>query len=331
MGSRARHEDGSSAGERKHLVAVLQQGDALQGCSCRGGLKRLALFGREHGGQHLAVLLQQAQGFLHGQDASHTEVDARFRNLPLFHQFTEQDGEFQVFGHHAHVYACVDGHADRFFVVRRHLVPLLQKDNVLPIGQHDTLEPELSPKDVCEHEPVGVRGDAVHFAAVDHDTHGASLHSLGKRRQKHLPQLTFRNVGRRPVLAAPRHAVPEVVLEGGRHLDVSFLKPANHGHAHVAHELGILAERLPEARPAGVSAHVQHRGKIPRDATRMDFFGCPLRHFTNQRGVPRRSQGQLLWPQGRTVRVRCAMDGVHPVQRRNPFGVHAGLVNGRDK
>ena len=225
----------------------------------------------------------------------------------------------------------MDGHADRLLVVRRHLVPLLQKDDVLPIGQHDPLEPKLPPEDVCQHEPVGVRGDAVHFAAVDHDAHGTGLHSLGKGRQEHFPQLTFRNVGRRPVFPTPRHAVPEVVLEGGRHLDISLLKPSHHGFTHVARKLRIFAKRFPETRPTGVPSHVQHRGKVPRNAARVNFLGCPFRHLTNQCCVPSRGEGQLLWPQSRPLGVRRAMDGVHPIQGWDPFGVQTGFVDVRDE
>ena len=172
--------------------------------------------------------------------------------------------------------------------------------DVLPIGDRKPFKTELTPQDVGQHESVDVGGDAVHLPAVHHDRHGPRLDRLGKRRQENLAELPFRNVGGRAVFAAPRGAVPHVVLQRGRHRDRTFLKAADHGLAHVSHEFGVLAKGFPKPWPTGVTPHIEDRGEIPWNATCRDFLRRGLRHFSHERGVPRGRQRELLRSQGRT-------------------------------
>ena len=103
------------------------------------------------------------------------------------------------------------------------------------------------------------------------------------------------------------------MFEGGSHFHITILETSQHGHSHVANQLGIFTKRFPKTRPSRIAAHVQHRGKVPRQATCINFFGRTLRHNTDKGSVPSGRQSQLLGTQRSTCRVRRTMYGIDAI------------------
>ena len=172
-----------------------------------------------------------------------------------------------------------------------------------------------------------MRGNPIHFAAVDHHTQGPGVHSLGEGRKKYLTQLPLRDVRRGSVFSTPRRAVAQIMFERGSHFHLAFLKATNHRFSHVPHKFRVFSEGLPKPRPPGIATHVQHGSEVPRNAASHDLFGCALRHDPNQRGVPGGGEGELLWAKCGSKGVRGSVNRIDAVERRDALGFHAGRLN----
>ena len=166
------------------------------------------------------------------QDAPDCVVDPRLGNLALVHQLLEQRDELDVavllaraVGDHDHVDAGVDRDLDGRLVVVRELV------DGRPVGDDESLEPQLLLEHLGEQMVIAVHLLAVPAAVRGHDRADAGLDGSDVTGQVNLPKRGLVALGVALVNAAGRSAVAQVVLgagEGrGRGSEAGPLEPAD--------------------------------------------------------------------------------------------------------
>ena len=169
-----------------------------------------------------------------------------------------------------------------------------------------------------------MNGDAVDFTTVDHDACGTCVNGCGKGWNEDLAKLTLGDPSWGSVFSCEGAAVADIVLQRRCNGGGAFLVAFDHGHTHVADQLGCLSEGFPEAGPTGVACHVEDGREIPRNARSCDFHGGVLREFPNQCRVPCCGQSNLLGAEHRAGSVRGAVDGINSIEDRNAGGLFGG-------
>ena len=160
---------------------VLQQRNALKCCTCCRSSQGLTFVFCQCWRQFPPPFFQKPKFLLHGENSTNAQVDAAFRDLAFFHEFFQKNRKFQVLRHHAHVNPCQNRHSDGFFVRGRHTMPFHQIFDVLPICHDQSLKTKLTTKDVCQHEAIDVRWNAIHLPTVYHHSHRTRVDGLLKR------------------------------------------------------------------------------------------------------------------------------------------------------
>ncbi len=131
------------------MLVVLQERDGLGGCPSgqlavrpvHDDFLRFLLV-------HIGIL-KQSQPELQGEDPAYRFVDPFLGHLFLLDQLDQILGKsFGVQGNHRHVDAGIDADPDRLFVCGGDSMDGVQFDNVLPIGDDDSLKAELFPEHV---------------------------------------------------------------------------------------------------------------------------------------------------------------------------------------
>ena len=188
----ARAADGQDGlvGVDRMLPLILEERDAFQGGPCCGPFKAGLLWVILDGGRH-PTGIEQTAVVLDAEDAADAFVEARLGDAPLLNELSKQYREQCVGRHHAHVNAGMNGHIDGVLVIIGHHVAFEEVSDVLPVSHDQSLKSQFIPQDVGEDVVVGVDGNAVGLATVDHDGGGPGVYRSGERRQEDFPQLAL--------------------------------------------------------------------------------------------------------------------------------------------
>ena len=161
---------------------------------------------------------------------------------------------------------------------------------------------------VAEQPGICVARHAVDLVVRRHQRPdaGARYH-LFERREENLPQLALGDLRRAGVGAAFRLPVAGHVLERGEHfavgqhaIDAVALQALHRSDAHLTDEIGILAESLLDAAPAGVARHVDHGREHELRTPRANLARGDRVHRAYELAVPGRGERDRLGEAGRT-------------------------------
>ena len=132
------------------------------------------------------------------------------------------------------------------------------------VGDHNAVKAPLVPQNVGEQLFGSSAGHAIQLVVgVHHRLQVGFFNGRFKRQQKYLTQFTRRNMRRSPVHTALGQAVAHKML-GSRHnpfLPIFPLQATHKMHAHLRHQVRVLAKRFFHPPPARIARHVQHRRK----------------------------------------------------------------------
>ena len=221
VGVGAGDEDLARRHEGQRTV-VLQQHNALAGGF--KGLVGMLLTGKE--GEVLPIIIrciEEARAILQAQHAARGIVDAAHRHLALLHQLLQQGAEVPAVGIHRHVDAGVDGDADGLFLRCSDVVAAPEVHDVGPVGHNHAVPLQVVLQPLRQVLIVGVQGHAVVALRVHHHRERTVAHGLQERGEVLLAHLLRRDVRRRAVLAARRHAVAHVVLHASGHMPTVYV------------------------------------------------------------------------------------------------------------
>ena len=196
-------------------AVVFQQYDGLIGCCASGRLKAFAVEFRVVLDGWRKRIVKQAELELQTQNAAHRFIKSGFADAAFFNQLQQQVAEYKVVGHHAHVDARFNGHAHGIFHGGCDLVDVVQLHNVFPVGHGEALKLEFVAEQVGQDAFIGMHGNAVEFAAVDHHSGGSGFDGGLEAWQEVLAKLTFVDVHRRAVFSGARGTVTQEVLHAG--------------------------------------------------------------------------------------------------------------------
>ena len=184
---------------------------------------------------------------------------------------------------------------------------------------------------------VGVHGDAVDVARVDHHRADACPNRGLEARHEQFAQLALGNPRRRAVLAAERHRVADEALRRGRNEDGAVhpgtyracaeqrlqrrpwiaLVAEHRGNAELGGQIGIFSERLVEARPERLPAQVEDGSEVPRDAAGARLVGGDLTRAAHQRRVERRRHRDVVREDRAPRLIDLPVHGVDAVHHRD--------------
>ena len=178
-----------------------------------------------------------------------------------------------------------------------------------------------------------MQGHAIDAAGVDHHGQRTGKGSLTEGLEILLTQHLGRQVGRCAVLTRPRGTVGEVVLGAGSHMEavnvvgVVALIALDFCHYHLGIDYGILAEALPDAGPAGVTAQIHHGVIDPGTVGSTTLIGRNLCHLAGQCGIERGTQVDGLREERSALRIGDAVVVVESIDIGNADILHGLLLN----
>jgi len=176
--------------------------------------------------------------------------------------------------------------------IGRDAVDAREIGDALRFRHHRAREMQLAAQDVLEQPPVGMGRDAAHLIARRHDGgEPGARDRLGEGRQIDLAQLALGHGGRSR--AAARQAGPRIA--GGRGHDsrsvaLPPLESRDRHDAHLAHQVGVLAEGLFDAAAARIARHFERRAEHRLHALRTQRRGGGRIGAEHERTVPRRGE-----------------------------------------
>ena len=189
------------------------------------------------------------------------------------------------------------------------------------VRHHDAVEAPALAKDGREQLARRGTGDSVDVVVGVHHRPDACIADRGlEGNEEGIEQLARADVGGRLVEPTLGQAVAHHVLARGDHgpLSVVLLLDAPHiGAAQLRREVRILAVRLLEPAPPGITGDVQDRCQRLADAGRSQVPADPASHQLGQGRVPCRRQADGLGEAGR-VTGHDAVQGLLVEDGRDP-------------
>lgn len=288
--------------------AILQQHHAFNG-TFEGELCKLLATELGIVGQTLRGMVEEVETVLHAEYAAHCIVDTAHGNLSFVDQFLQQDAGINAIGFHDHVDTSIDGNAKGILLVAGHHLTGIEVVHVGPVGDEHTVPSRLLLQPYGEQLAVGMDGHTVDRRRVDHDRVGTSLDTSKEGREELLTQLGGCDIGRRAVLARPRHAVTHIVLQRHGHVLLVYmvgifaLEAKRLGHAHLGIDIAVLAEVLVESGPAGIAGQVEGRTERPGHAHGTGLVGRGLGTATGNVAIERCSHVDVLREKRAALRI----------------------------
>jgi hypothetical protein len=248
----------------------------------------------------------------------------------------QQRGAEAAHGWKFHVHARREGQRRRLTGRAHDPVQGLQKRHSEVVGHHGAVETPA----VAEHggEQVGVRGGgyAVDLGVRVHHRTGAAVADRHlERQQVDVGELARADADGTEVAGPPGAGIAGEVLERGDH--AGRLQAAHVRGAHGRHQVGVLADGLLGAPPAGIADHVQHRretlvcpdlahGRADRRAHPLDQVGvergAPRQRRRVDGGPPGHESGEALLVRDRGNPEAAGLDDValHPGEHTGALG-----------
>ena len=308
---------------------ILQQRDGGAG-GAQGGVQML---GAAHAAGYAGFLrlFEEVHAEFHRQDVAHRLVQHGFLHPAGLHRIDRRLVE--AGGGHDHVVAGGGGLHRGVLEGFRHMLLGHQGFAVVPVGDDEAVKAQLLPEDGLHGLGVSGEGVAVDGAVGSHNRGAARVNGALEGRQEDFLQLAVGHLGVHGVAGAHGFAVADVVLGAGQDgvggVQAVALVALHDGVAHFARQIGILAEGLVDAAPAGIAAQAQNGGEGPVQTVGSHLAGGDAAHFLHDVGVPGAGGGQLGGEDGGLVLQAVAVDGVDAEDHRDAQAavLHGGALH----
>ena len=206
-----------------------------------------------------------------------------------------------------------------------------------PVGDEHALEAERAAQQLPQQPSRRDDGHVVELVVALHDGERALTDRRAERRHVVLLQHALRQLDRRAVVARLGRRVAHEVLEarrgamrrllgGGGAADVGVgvgatrrgdgLNPAHHVHAHLRHDVRVLAEGLVHARPERLRGEAEDRREQPRHASRARVLGGDAAELVGERAIEGSRDVDLLRHHRRIRYIARSVHRVEPEQQR---------------
>ena len=310
--------------EGQHAVVLQHRDGAARGA--QGGLTML-LAADAAGHALLLRLAEEVHAELDGQDVAHGLVQHGFVHFALANGL--DGGLVEAQGGHHHVVAGRGGLNGCVLNVLGGELLGHQALAVVPVGDDEAVEAHFFAEDGLHSFGVGGEGVAVDGAVGRHEGGAACVHRAMEGRHEDLLHLAVGHLGVHRVAGAHGLAVADVVLcageNGVRRIQAFTLVALDDAVGHFAGQVGVLAEGLVDAAPAGIAAQAAHGGEGPVQAVGGYLASRHAAHFLRHGRVPGAGCGQLGGEDGRVLIEAVAVDGVDAENNRD---AQAALMQG---
>ncbi len=230
-------------------------------------------------------LLEQAHAEFLAQAPAHRRVDGFDVDQPAVERL-RQVGRAIVAGQFD-VEPGIEGERRGLGPVGGDAVVGVQQGDADVVGHDDAVEAPFVAQHLGQQVARGVQRLVVDVVVGRHDRAGiGELYRHLERQQEVVVQLAPAEMDRGVIAPAFGEGMAGVMLERGQHVAVFPLQAADIGRGHLAHEIGVFAEGLFGAAPAGVAGDVEHRGKALAAADGAQLGADGGADLLDQRRVP---------------------------------------------